>query len=133
MDINILAIFVAATAYFLIGMLWYSPWLFGSCCHHEIAKPEEGCKTTCFIKAFIGEFILDLIIAAVLGFFIFISGASTYLEGILLVTWIWVGFIATTHLSGVIWGTKTLKSFFVHSLFVLVGLIAMSSVIIALG
>lgn len=134
MDISLFAIFVAALVYFCIGMLWYSSCLFGSFCYAEKIPGcgEKGCRFVSFSLRFLAEFALNFLLAAVLGFFIYVSESSTYSEGLLLVSLIWLGFIVPTSLSGVIWGNKTWKGFLVHALFALIGLSAMSAVIIGM-
>lgn len=143
--VNYLAVFLAAIAYFIIGSIWYAPFFFGHRNkHHEDITPivDTQPKQTvvelqpkhrfCLIGSYIGEFIISLIIAYVLTLFIQLSQADDLMEGITVALWVWIGFIATTHFSAVLWDRKTVKSFFIHSIFMLIGLIAMASVIMYL-
>lgn len=134
--INYLAILMAAITYFIIGAIWYAPGVFGNRWKHEGEGHDEcahslsehpKCRR---IGSYIGEFIIALIMAAILNLFIQISLADEVREGLLVALWIWIGFIATTHFSAVLWGRKTIKSFFIHAGFMLVGLLAMGAVII---
>jgi hypothetical protein len=122
--INYTAVLVAAIIYYIIGLIWYSPWIFGN----QWGRHEEH-SSTYQIASYIAEFIISLIIAYVLALFIEISGAEEIVEGVTTALWIWVGFIATTHFSAVLWGRKTIKHFFIHACFMLIGLIAMGAVI----
>lgn len=128
--IDYFAVFIAALAYFILGAIWYAPFAFG----HRWSKHEEGKieehKTSHLIGSYVCEFILDLIIAFVLVFFIEFSQAEDYYEGLIVAFWIWVGFIATTHFSAVLWSRKSVKSIFIHAGFILVGLLLMSIPII---
>lgn len=130
-------ILIAAVVYFVLGMIWYAPDIFGNQWKQELEKkdgsfslPERHQSIFSRIFAYMGEFILSLIIAYILSLFLRIIRADEYMEGIIIAFWIWIGFIATTHFSAVLWGRKTLKNFFIHSSFILLGLIAMALVII---
>jgi hypothetical protein len=142
---NYLGVLLAAIVYFIIGFIWYAPFAFGSKRERHDDKSgtptHAGCSTcksepgsyACKIGSYIGEFIIALIIAYVLALFIQISQADEVVEGIAVALWIWVGFIATTHFSSVLWARKTLEHFFIHAGFMLVGLIAMGAVIMYMG
>lgn len=129
--INPLGVLIAAIAYFVIGWLWYAPFLFGNEWGRHDEKLEEvgGRFSLRKIGAYIGEFIISLIIAYVLAIFLQISQANEIIEGITVALWAWVGFIATTHFSAVLWGRKTLKHFLIHAGFMLVGLLAMGAIL----
>ena len=133
--VNYLAVLVAALVYYMIGALWYAPFFFGNrwMKHHENEVPVEPQQkhTLCCIGSYVGEFIISLILAYVLALFIEISQAGEIVEGIAIALWVWIGFIATTHFSAVLWGRKTVKSFFIHAGFMLLGLIAMGAVIMS--
>lgn len=127
--VNHTAAIAAALIYYILGALWYMPCCFGTrhIKHDEVNAEEHSTAHT--IAAYIFEFILDLIIAYVLTLFIIITRAEDYIDGITVALWIWMGFIATTHFSAVLWGRKTLKSFFIHGCFMLIGFLAMGGVI----
>lgn len=134
--INYLGVLLAAIAYFIIGAIWYAPSVFGSrWMRHEKAQigflAEQ--PSSSHIGSYAGEFIIALVMAYVLSLLIQVSLADEVVEGIAIALWIWTGFIATTHFSAVLWGRKTLKSFFIHAGFMLVGLIAMGSIIMYFG
>ncbi|MBA3720866.1 MAG: DUF1761 domain-containing protein [Parachlamydiaceae bacterium] len=125
--INFFAILIAAAVYFILGGLWYSPKVFGHCyCKHEgmdLNKESHGLWT------YIGEFIVDLVIAYVLALFIELAGVENGLGGAIIALWIWIGFVATDQFSALLWSKKSYKSFLVNAGFMLVGLLAMGVVI----
>jgi hypothetical protein len=130
--VSYFAVLLAAIVYFIIGSIWYAPFIFGNrWMKYEEAKLQEPPHYyhLSHIASYIGEFIISLIIAYVLALFIEISQAEEMIEGVIIALWVWIGFIATTHFSAVLWGRKTVKSFFIHAGFMLVGLIAMGTVI----
>lgn len=127
-SINYLAVVLAAIAYFVLGAIWYSPKVFGSLwLKHDPSTIETG-RTTMII-AFIGEAIIGLIIAYILAIFIRVSQADTVIKGIVVSLWIWLGFVATTHFSAVLWGRKSLMNFFIHAGFLLAGFLLMGAII----
>lgn len=127
--VNYLAVVLAAAAYFILGAVWYSPNMFGQrWMKHEWGQPDDQ-KRLPTVIAYIGELIISLIIAYILALFIEITRAREILEGIVIALWIWLGFIATTHFSAVLWARKTLKSFFIHAGFMLFGLLIMGALI----
>lgn len=128
-SVSYLGVFVAAVVYFIIGIIWYKPSLFGNQWEKHDEELEERSHYLRKIGAYLGEFIISLIIAYVLATFIQISSAERIIEGMAIALWIWVGFIATTHFSAVLWGRKIIKHFFIHAAFMLVGIIAMGAVI----
>ena len=132
--INYGGVLLAALVYFIIGCIWYAPFAFGK----KRGRGDETVETspqeahTHKIGAYIGELIVSLIIAYFLALFIAVSEAEEIAEGIAVALWIWIGFIATTHFSAVLWARKTLEHFFIHAGFMLVGFIAMSIVIMSI-
>lgn len=131
--LNYIGILLAAVVYFIIGAIWYAPNVFGNRWKHDGEKGEDShvrhCSICCRIGSYVGEFIIALIIAYILSLFIEISQADEIGECLLVALWIWIGFIATTHFSAVLWGRKTIKHFLIHAGFMLIGLLAMASVI----
>jgi hypothetical protein len=131
--VNHMATIAAALVYYILGAIWYLPCFFGTRhLKHDEIHPEEN-STAHTIAAYIFELVLDLIIAYILTLFITISRAEDILDGITVSLWIWMGFIATTHFSAVLWGRKSLKSFFIHACFMLIGFLAMGGVIMYLS
>lgn len=132
-------ILTAAVVYYVVGMIWYAPFLFGQEWkgHDHMLKkegePADKLSPPFFYRSlsYVGEFIISFIIAYMLAVFMAIAGAETIHEGMLVAFWIWAGFIATTHFSAVLWGRKTVKHFFIHAGFMLIGLLAMSAIYMA--
>lgn len=68
-QLNYLAIVVAALSTFLIGGLWYSPAVFGKAWMRENGFKEEDMKNSNMVKIFGGAFVLALISAVNLAMF----------------------------------------------------------------
>ena len=97
--INFLAVIIAAAAYFLFGALWYSSGIFGQSWQTDagVVPSKEH-----HVGSYIGEFIVDLVIAYVLALFIKLVNANSVTEALLTALWIWVGFVATHHVSAML-------------------------------
>lgn len=127
-SINYLAILVAAVVFYLLGLLWYSPAMFGNCCVKHDDWRENEFKKVPLVWAYIGEFIISFIIANALAIFVVLFNLG--LSGaIILALLIWIGFVATTHFSAVLWGRKTFGHYCIHVGFLLIGFILMGAIL----
>lgn len=130
LEVNYLSVLLAAVVYFLIGALWYSPQLFGHhWMKHEGIHPDHHEPYVPGIGSYIGEFILDLLMAFVLALFIALADINSWGQGMLVALWAWIGFVAAPSLSALLWSRKSYKSFLINAGFVLVGLLAMGAII----
>ena len=62
-SINYLAVGVAAVSAFIIGGLWYAPFLFGKVWQKEVGLSDEEMKNANMGKTFGIAFVLSLIIS----------------------------------------------------------------------
>lgn len=126
LHMHFFAVIVAAAAYFFLGTLWYSPKVFGN---YRVGHHDEVHLIPPGLGLYIGEFIIDLVMAYILALLIELVRIQSWEEGVLIALWVWVGFVATTQLSALFWSNKTIKSFLINSGFVLVGLLLMGAII----
>jgi len=119
------AIMVMAVVSMFIGKIWYSPSLFGSmmCC----SSSKIDCKS-CSWGCYLGGFIMFCIMGYVLTHFIHAMHADTSMAGAMVGFWSWLGFIATTMFSKVIWKHKSISKFMVCAGYNLVVLLLMGAV-----
>ena len=105
--VNWLAIVVAAVIQFVVGFLWYSPMLFGNqWMKLSGIKPDPKVKPSAMMMPMVGMFVLTLITAFVLSGFIGYAGAKGAVDGALVGVMAWLGFMATTHASSVLFERK---------------------------
>lgn len=130
-DVNLVAVLIAALAFFGLGAIWYSPKVFGRywMTHENIVHPENYNHP---IWVYFAEFALDLLTAFVLAVFISWVGAFNWMDGLKIGLWIWIGFVLPFKLSTIIWGKKSFRCLWVNSGFILVGLLLMGAIIGAL-
>ena len=104
-DINYLAIFIAAVAQFIIGAIWYMP-LFGKLwgkIHgmEKVSKEEQQKMMKSMGPFLVIQFLVTLVTTFVLA--IFIAYQPTW-NAYAMASFFWVGFVVPTQVSGVIFG-----------------------------
>lgn len=132
--INYWAVLIAAIAQMVVGMIWYSPKVFGKqwmiwagLTEEKMkAAKEKGMGKTYFI-AFVGS----LIAAYVLAYFVAYVRAADFGSAVYLAFKIWLGFMATKSLGSVLWEGKSTKLYLLNTIHDLVS-ISVMSVILAL-
>jgi len=131
-SINYIAVLVAAVVNMIIGALWYSPVLFGNLWMRlsgmdkkSIGKSKQKGMGKLYAAAFISTFVM----AFVLAHFIDYTESSTVSDGMQAGFWIWLGFIATVSLGGVLWEKKPIKVWVLNNAYNLFGLLVMGSIL----
>ncbi len=131
-------IVLAAVAQFAIGMLWYSPVLFGNL-WMKLAKmgpdPKEPMRETQkkMMKALGTNFIMSLVTAYVLAHFIILFGITTVQSGMFLAFWTWIGFYATTALGDHMYSKNPTQLLLINTGYRLVSIVAMCAILIGLA
>src|SRR3989344_3245161 len=93
-EINYLAVLVAAVINMVVGAIWYSPVLFAKDWSKLTGRKanEMGDGSTRYVITFAGA----LLQAYILTHFVSYSGAVTAVEGAMTGFWLWLGFVAIT-------------------------------------
>jgi hypothetical protein len=125
-QIDLMTVVIAAALNMIIGYLWYSKWLFGSL-HAKLCPTTR--KDCCDKGCLFYTAIVSLVIAYFLAFFEAYLGITTATDGMFVGFCIWLGFVATTQISSVIWGKKSLKLFAIRAGGTLASYLVMSGVI----
>lgn len=130
-ELNYVAIIVAALANMAIGWLWYSPLLFGKAWIKMVGFSKKDVRK---MKkragpAMVGGLITSFIVAYILAHFIAVMGASTMELAAQLAFWLWVGFIATVQFGMVLWENKPLKLWLLNASYWLVSMLVMAVIL----
>lgn len=125
-NVNIWAVIICTIINIVLGMVWYSPRVLGTLWKEEHGFDSSQLKATPL--HFIGAIIVAFILAFVLDMMIHTFHIHGVGNGIALGFFIWLGFIATTHFSGVIWAKKPFIVYFIDAGFMLINLIIISAV-----
>jgi len=131
-DVNWLAVLVAAIVAFVVGWLWWGP-LFGKqWMKLSGRKPSKDMKKGMGSKMLIA-FVANLIMAWVLAMLISSVAVVGIIEGAILAFHIWLGFVATIGVGLVLWDGKPWGLFWLNTLGWLVALVLMAVVLVMMG
>jgi len=134
LTINYLTVLLAAVATFIIGFLWHGP-LFGkqwmklsniSAAEAEAGKAAMAGKMWMYL---LPAFLQQLVMAYVLAHFVYMWGASDIISSLELAFWIWLGFIATVLLNGVLWEKRTVPLYLFNIVYHFVSLASMTIIL----
>jgi len=127
-----LSILVASVVAFVVGMLWYSPLLFGKMWIELMgfsAKDMKKAKKKGMGKTMLLGFVSVLVMAYVFRYLISVLGYSTSWDGAVLGLWIWLGFLATSMLGNVLWEGKPFALYLINATHYLVVLVVMGAIL----
>ncbi len=121
--VNPIGILVAAIAYMLIGVVFYSQWVLGRFWPdlvNHMQKRAEGVPT----KVYLGAFISATVIAYAMGCFLNMAHAKTIASGVFIGLLAWAGVILPTIFSPVLFGKKSLEMFWLDAVYYLAAYVA---------
>lgn len=125
-QVDLLTVVIAAVLNMIIGFFWYSKWLFGP----EWMKEHKGHVEGKHMKSAMAyAFVASLVIAYFLALFEGYVGVTTVTDGMFVGFCAWLGFVATTQISSVIWCRHSFKGFLIDTSGKLVSFLVMSGVI----
>lgn len=108
MEINYLAVVVAALSGFALGALWYGP-LFGKKWMAASGVTEADIKNTNFPKIYGITFLMSAISAFVLAHVVAQFHASTVRGGVEAGFWMWLGFVVTVQVTDALFNRGNMK------------------------
>src|SRR5687768_10684137 len=120
-DINLLAVLVAAVVMFAVGAVWYSPMLFAKP-WQEAAKLKEKDLRANMAASYIGSFLAYLIVAYGLAYFIGQLGANGAVEGAVVGGLAAFAFIVPMTLSNALFHNTRKKLWVINTGYAVVGL-----------
>lgn len=130
-EVDYLAVLVAAIVSMAIGFAWYSPALFGKPWMKLMGYTEESIKKAqkgmgpmyalSFVLALVTAYVLFHVMAMSEAFF----GEPPVTTGLMTAFWSWVGFVAPVQATDVIFGGKKWKLFWINTGYQLSALLAM--------
>jgi hypothetical protein len=129
--VNYFAVVVAAIAAFVIGFLWHGP-VFGKQ-WMKLSNITEAdvaaAKNKSMMPQMVAAFVQQLVMAYVLAHFVIVWSVADLLGAATLAFWIWLGFIATVLLNGVLWEKRTVPLYLFNIVYHLVSLFAMTAIL----
>ena len=133
-DVNLLAVLVAAIASIIIGSLWYSPLLFGNTWIKLMGfskRDMEKAKQKGMAGSYFVTLIASIVMGYVMAYLIYFMSVAIVIDGIMLGVLAWLGFIVPLLIGNVLWDGKPMKLFFIHAFYWLVNVIVMSAILTA--
>lgn len=126
LNVNIWTILACTLINVALGMVWYSPNVLGTLWAEEHGfnltslRPNFWNYLGAILVAFVFNFVLNMMFHA--------FGIMGMANGITFGFFIWLGFIATTHFSGVLWAKKPFIVYFIDAGFQLLNLIVIGAI-----
>jgi hypothetical protein len=132
--LNWLGVVVAAISTMVVGFLWYSPILFANAWMREMghdpndkAKIQEMQKTAGL--AYTGSFLASLVSASTLALLLHWLRAEGLPIGLMVGFHVWLGFVATVQLTGVLFMKQSMKLFAINTGYQLVCYLVMGAIL----
>ncbi len=131
---NFPAILVAALAAFFVGFMWHGP-VFGkvwmklmkiSAADMKKGQKEMGKKMPLYMAI---AYLQQLVTSFLMALFSLMLGASDTFSSVLLAFLIWIGFIATTLLNGVLWEKRTVPLYLFNIAYQFVNLVVIALIV----
>ncbi|SRR5258708_768158 len=126
--INYLALLVATIVKVVIGMLWYSPLLFGRAWMRLVGCEPEEMKSR-MPKAMVVDLVATFVLAFVLVHAVHYAGATGAGQGAAVGFFNWLGFIAAVAIGTVVYEKRPFKLFLINSGFYLACLPVMGAIL----
>lgn len=130
-EINYLAVLVAATLNMALGAFWYSPMAFGKqwmelsgISQKDIDSGKKQMNSKYGI-AFLGALVMAYVLAHIIDY----AQAETVSQGIQTGFWVWLGFVATVTLGSILWEGKPTKLYVLNNAYQLVTLVISGTIL----
>lgn len=128
-QLNWVAVIFVTFIHFIFGMLWYSPVLMGVKWMKLMGKKKEDFKKEDAQKAMFGSLVMNLVVSIVLAALIKAVGAHTFATGATIGFWVWVGFIATSSLSAVLYEDKKPGLYYIFNVYELISYVVIGGIL----
>ncbi len=127
-DINYVAVIIAAAANMVLGAVWYSPVLFAKqwmeLTGRKDMNPAEGATVGYIIAA-----AASLVSAYVLAHFVVYTNAKDWMGGAVTGFWVWLGFVLTSHATHYMFEGRRKQLLAINVGYTLVGLVVMGAIL----
>jgi hypothetical protein len=130
-DLNTWAIVVSAIVSMVIGTFWYSPMTaIGRSWMRLTGVSQSKPQGAEMLKVISAGFLTAITFSTVLAIMLRIANATSVYDGVVIGTIIWVGFIVTNYLGGVIWEKKPFSLFLIYVGYEAVRMVAVASILV---
>ncbi len=126
-QIDWIVVFIGTILNMLIGFFWYSKWIFGTTWMKLSEISEKHLKN--YKSSMLYGLIVSFITVFFLAFFEGLLGITTVSDGMFVGFCFWLGFVATTQISSVIWHQKPFSLFLIDSGYKLLSFVVVGGLI----
>ena len=130
--INYSAVLVAAIISMILGIVWYSPALFGrswmqsaGLSRADVARAKKKGMTRAYVLAFIGSLVMSFVLAHLIRY----TTATTLTDGFQTGFWVWLGFATPLLLGSTLWEGRPWKFYLINSAYYLLSLLVMGGLL----
>jgi len=133
LTVNYLAVLTAALASMVVGFVWYSPALFGKPWMklNKLDSKKLKAAQKDMPKTYGLSFLAALATAYVIALMINLTLVINVSEGLLIGAVLWLGFVAATMFTGVLFREMSWGLFLINSGYQLASILAMSAILTA--
>lgn len=128
-SVNYLAVLVGAVAAMGIGALWYSPLLFGKQWMALLGKTMATIDKSKANRAYGITAVMALLTSYVLAHIVAYTKADTLALGLQAGFWVWLGFVATTMATTMLFEDRPVKLYLINAGYHLVNLLVMGAIL----
>ena len=125
--VNYISILIASVLSFIVGMLWYSPALFGKKWIKLAGVNMSKSKQKSMGSSMILGFISTIVLAYVFQYLIEALSYTGAAAGATLGFWLWLGFLSTSLIGSVLWEGKPWELYVLNSAYWLVNLLVIGA------
>ncbi|MEK6982478.1 MAG: DUF1761 domain-containing protein [Candidatus Micrarchaeota archaeon] len=128
--INAISVIIGTVVSIVIGMIWYSPSVFGKQWMKELKMKESEVKKSDTGKTYFLMTVMSVVQTFVLAIVLEQFRITGALYGALIGVLLWAGFIATTNFSSVLFEKRSSMTYTIFSVYQLVAMIAIGASIV---
>ncbi len=130
-EVNLVSVVAVSVLNMLIGMVWFSPALFGHAWLKFMGKNKKEMKKMGKLAngAYPWAFFGMLVMSACLAVFVKMAGVSTIPEGAVIGLIAWLGFVATTSMNSVLWENESKELYLFNNAHVLFTLMVSGAIL----
>ncbi len=128
-SLNLIPIIVAGIVNMALGAFWYSPLAFGKIWLKSMGKTPEDFSRGSTGMIYVFNTIASLLFAYVLAHIIKFAGINSFVQGVMVGFWVWLGFVVTTVLPGYLYESRPKLLYFIFILYQLFSITIMGGVL----
>lgn len=122
-----MAILAAVVASMVLGFIWYTPQVFGAMWMKELGKKMDDIKSPG--PGYLVMVIASALTAYVMRHFAVYAGADTWVLGLQVGLWAWIGFVATVGLSRMMFAEESPRLFMINNGYTLVQFLIVGAIV----